>query len=174
MLYLADFSVMNPSFGLLFWTSIIFIFVWLVLGRFFKAIRNALKQRETDIQTAIDEAEVAKTQVKELEAQIDKIKAEAAEERSKIIAEAQEIAKKIAEEAKSKAEVSTRQMMESAKAEIDNRRKEMEVSLYNEVGKLAVSIAEQIMVRELDGNHDAFIAQKVEEMKAADVKAKYN
>jgi len=57
---------MNPSFGLLFWTSIIFILVWAVLGSFFKTIKSALKQRESDIQTALDQAAQARKELAQL------------------------------------------------------------------------------------------------------------
>ena len=55
---LADFSVIKPDPGLVFWTSIIFIVLWTVLGRMaFKPIQNALKKREDDIQDALDQFE---------------------------------------------------------------------------------------------------------------------
>jgi F-type H+-transporting ATPase subunit b len=174
MLYLADFSVMNPSFGLLFWTTIIFILVWLVLGRFFKAIRNALTQREGDIQTALDQAAVARQDVGKLQAEIEAMKRKASEERTQIVREAEAMKANIIEEAKAKAEENTNRMLESAKQEIDNRRKEMEISLYNQAGNLAVIIAEQIMHKELEGKHDEFIASKVEELKNSDLQANYN
>lgn len=174
MLYLADFSVMNPSFGLIFWTTIIFILVWLVLGRSFKSIRNALTQREDDIQTALDQAAVARQEVEKLQAEIEIMKKKASEERTQIVREAEAMKANIIEEAKAKAEEKTNRMLESAKQEIDNRRKEMEISLYNQAGSLAVIIAEQVMHRELEGNHDEFIAKKVEELKNSDLQAKYN
>jgi F-type H+-transporting ATPase subunit b len=174
MLYLADFSVMNPSFGLLFWTTIIFILVWLVLGRSFKAIKNALKQREDDIQTALDQAAVARQDVEKLQNEIEILKKKASEERTQIVREAEAMKATIIEEAKAKAEENTNRMLESAKQEIDNRRKEMEVSLYNQAGNLAVIIAEQIMSKELEGKHDEFIAKKVEELKNSDLQANYN
>jgi len=45
----------------------------------------------------------------------------------------------------------------------------MEVSLYNEVGKLSVNIAEQIMALELEGKHEAFVAKKVDELRKTDL-----
>ena len=51
------------------------------------------------------------------------------------------------------------------KTEIQNRRKEMEVDLYNEVGKIAIAIAEQVIRRELEDNHEAFVGEKIEEFK---------
>jgi hypothetical protein len=67
MLYLAEFSVMNPSFGLLFWTAIIFMVVVFVLSRFFKTIKDALKAREHDIDSALQSAEQARIEMARLE-----------------------------------------------------------------------------------------------------------
>ncbi len=174
MLYLADFSVMNPSFGLLFWTTIIFILVWLVLGRSFKSIKDALKQRNEDIQGSLDEAAKAQQEVETLKAEMAALKKQLSAERTAMVAEAEKMKQNIIESAKVEAEERTKRMLESAKDEIDNRRKEMEVSLYNQAGNLAVIIAEQIMQKELDGKHEEFITQKVEELKNTDLQAKYN
>ena len=43
MLILADFNVIKPDFGLLFWTSLFFILFWVLVGKFaFKPIAKAL------------------------------------------------------------------------------------------------------------------------------------
>lgn len=165
MLFLAEFSVMNPSLGLLFWTAIIFVFVLLVLSRFFKTIKNALKKRETDIETALNKAEEARKEIAEVQNLQKKMESEAAEIRLKIIREAEAIRDKIIEEAKSKAEEATRSMLESARIEIANRQKEMEISMMNEVGKLSVDIAQQVLQMELQNRHEDFIASKINEFK---------
>jgi len=169
MLFLAEFSVMNPSLGLLFWTAVIFVFVLLVLSSFFKTIKNALKKRESDIESALSKAEEAKKEIAHVQDMQKKIENEAAEMRLKTIREAELIRDKIIEEAKSKAEETTRQMLESARAEIINRQKEMEISLMNEVGKLSVDIAQQVMQMELQNRHEDFISTKINEFKKANL-----
>jgi F-type H+-transporting ATPase subunit b len=165
MLYLADFSVMNPSFGLLFWTTIIFIGVFFVLSRFFKSIKEALNKREHDIDTALASAELARKEMAQIQDVQKNMERQAAEERLKIIREAEAIRDRMLEEAKAKAEETTRQLLESAKFEIENRRKEMEINLLNEVGRLSVDIAEHILQTELQGKHDDFISRKLSEVK---------
>ena len=169
MLFLADFSVMNPSFGLLFWTSIIFVFVWLVIGRFFKSIKNALKTRESSISDALHAADKAREEMKKLQSEHEAELKKAREERIRIIKEAEEIKEKILEEARQRANDNTIKMMESAKEEIENRRKEMEINVYNEIGKMALTIAEQLVRRELENKHEAFVAEQAEEIGRAHV-----
>lgn len=165
MLFLAEFSVMNPSFGFLFWTSIIFILVWLVLGRFFKSIKNALKDREGSIEEALNAANKAREEMKNLRSEHEVELKQAREERIRIIKEAEMLKEQIIEEARQRATEATQKMMESAKEEIENRRKEMEINFYNEIGKMSVAIAQQVLQRELEGKHEAFVAERVEEFK---------
>lgn len=169
MLYLADFSVMNPSFGLLFWTAIIFMGVVFVLSRFFKTIKDALKAREHDIDSALHSAEQARIEMARLEEAQKNLERQSSDDRLKIIREAEAIRDKMLEEAKEKAEEITRQLLESAKQEIENRRKEMEVTLLNEIGRLSVDIAQQIIQTELQGKHEEFISRKINELKQSNL-----
>jgi len=169
MLYLADFSVMNPSFGLLFWTAIIFLVVVVVLSRFFKTIKDALKSREDDIDKAIKDADDARKKMEEIQIVVESMMKKADEERLRIIREAEAIRDNIVEEAKAKAEETSRNMLESAKNEIVNRRKEMEVTLLNEIGRLSVDIAQQIIQTELQGKHEELISRKINELKQSNL-----
>ena len=64
VLFLADFSVIKPDPGLIFWTTLIFLLVWVLLGRMaFGPIQSALKKRENDIQSALDEAKKARDEL---------------------------------------------------------------------------------------------------------------
>jgi F-type H+-transporting ATPase subunit b len=173
MLFLADFSVMNPSFGLLFWTTIVFILVWFVLGKFaFKPITKALQEREQSIDDALHAADKAREEIKLIKSDHDKLLEEARIQRIQIVNEAQALRDRIIEEAKVKAEDNARKLLDSAKEETANRRAEMEISLYNEIGKLSLSIARQIIQSELKGNHDEFVTHKVEEFKKQRFSAK--
>lgn len=170
-LFLADFSVMNPSFGLLFWTTLVFILVWLFLGKFaFKPIAKALKSREESIEQALNEAAKARQEMKDLRSGHEALLREAATERAKILKEAEEIKEKKLEEARLKAEEITQRMIDDAKREILNRQKEMEQNIYNELGQTAIAIAEQLMREELVGRHEDFVLAKVEEYKAQQAK----
>jgi len=166
MLLDGGFSVMNPSFGLLFWTSIIFIAAWLFLSRFFKNIKDALKNRESAITESLEAAKNAQAKVADIEAKIEEELRLAREERLRVIKEADTLKEKILEEARSKAEEIARRSMDEAKEEIANRHKEMEINLINETGQMAIQIAQQILQRELEGKHDAFVSQKLEEFKS--------
>lgn len=172
MMFLTDFSVMNPSFGLLFWTTIIFLAAWFLLGKLaIKPIAAALKERESSIDEALHAADKAREEMRQIQSKHEELLKQAREERLKIIREAEEIKTKILDEARVIAEQRDKQMLESAKDEMDNRRREMEVNLYNEVGRLSLVIARQIMQRELNDNHDQFVTTKLEELKKQEMGA---
>ena len=60
-IFLAGFDVILPDPGLIFWTSLVFILVWYSVGKLaFKPIQKALKDRESSIQEALDEAKKAR------------------------------------------------------------------------------------------------------------------
>ena len=91
MIYLADFSVIKPDFGLIFWTVIIFLLFWFIIGKMaFRPIAEALKKRQQDIQDSLDEAKKARQEMAELKAENEDLLIQAREERAKILKEAKE------------------------------------------------------------------------------------
>ena len=61
--------LINPSFGLVLWTTVTFILVFLVLKKFaWKPIVNAMKKREETISNALEQAEKVRQEVAELQA----------------------------------------------------------------------------------------------------------
>ena len=157
ILFLADFSVIKPEPGLIVWTTIIFVLFWVLIGKFgFKPISNALKEREDDIQSALDEAKKAREEMSNLKAENDKLLAKAQEERSMIIKEAKDSKAAIISEAKDKASAEARRIVETAKVEIENQ-----------LGTIALDIAEQVIKKELKGDkaQEAFANSLVDDMK---------
>lgn len=150
MLFLADFNVLKPEPGLLIWTTVIFLLFWFLMSRFaFKPIGAALKQRENDIQSALDEARKAREEMSNLQAENEKLLAQAREERSAILKEAKDAKDEIIAEAKERANAEYKRKVESALQDIENQKMAALVSLKNEVGSMAVEIAEKILRREL-------------------------
>ena len=150
MVFLADFSVIKPEPGLLIWTTIIFGLFWFLMSRFaFKPIGAALKQREVDIQSALDEAKKAREEMSQLQAQNEKLLAQAREERSAILKEAKEAKDEIIAEAKERANAEYKRKVESAIQDIENQKMAAMVALKNQAGQLSIDIAEKVLRKEL-------------------------
>ncbi|MBT8189512.1 MAG: F0F1 ATP synthase subunit B [Bacteroidia bacterium] len=164
----ADFSVIKPDVGLLFWTTIFFLLFWFLIGKYaFKPIANALKKREDDIQDALDEAKRAKEEMANLKAENEKILAEARQERASIIKEANNLKSSIIKEAKEKAKEEAGRVTNSAILEIENEKKAAIIELKNQVGSMATEIAEKVIRKELSNSaeHESFVNKLVEEIK---------
>ena len=139
MIYLADFSPIKPEFGLFFWTVLFFVLFWLLIGKYaFKPITESLKQRENDIQDAIDSAKKAREEVNNMKAENDRILAEAREDRAKILSEAKDTKNSIINEAKEKAKEEASKVINSAMADIENQKKLAMVEVKDQVSKLAL------------------------------------
>ncbi len=167
MIYPADFSPIKPEFGLFFWTVLFFVLFWLLIGKYaFKPITESQKQRENDIQDAIDSAKKAREEVNNMKAENDRILAEAREDRAKILSEAKDTKNSIINEAKEKAKEEASKVINSAMADIENQKKLAMVEVKDQVSKLALEIAEKIIRKELQSNPEqqAFSKKMVDEL----------
>lgn len=168
MIFLLDFSPIKPDFGLLFWASIIFLLFWFIIGRFaFKPITNALKKREDDIQSSLDEAKKAREEMANLKSENEALLKLAQEERSRILREAKEAKDSIINEAKVKAKEEAKKIVSDAKEQIENQKMAALIEVKNQVGMMSLDIAEKILRKELKGDQEqeSYAQKLVEELK---------
>jgi F-type H+-transporting ATPase subunit b len=155
MIVLAEFNVIRPDWGLIFWTIIIFGIFWFVIGRYaFKPIANALLKRERDIQNALDEAKKARDEMSNLKSENEKLLQQAKEERAQILKDAKNTKNEIIKEAKEKAKEEANRIVVSAKREIENEKQQALLDVKNQVGAIALDIAEKVIRKELAGDKD--------------------
>jgi F-type H+-transporting ATPase subunit b len=167
-LLLVDFSVIKPDPGLIFWTLIVFVLVWTMLAKLaFKPMQEALKQRENDIQSALDQAKLAREEMANLKAENLELLRQAQEERTKILKEAKEAKDAIIAEAREKAQDDARKIVDNAKESIENQSRAAMIELQNQVGILSVDIAEKLLRRELEdkGKQEAFVNSLIKDIK---------
>lgn len=165
MIFLDALDLVKPDIGLLFWTTLIFLLLWFLLGKFaFKPIANALRDRETSIDEALSSAEKARAEVANLKADNERVLNEAKEERARIIKESKEIGQKIVEDAKVKAKDEAAKVTEDAMAQIQNEKMAAIMQVKNMIGNATVGLSEKVLSREL-GTQDkqqSFIEQELE------------
>ncbi len=153
MIFLADFSVIRPDPGLLFWSVLIFLLFWFLIGKFaFKPIANSLKEREASIQDSLDQAKLAQEKMETLKNENEKLLQEARAEKAKILAEAKDVHTRIINEAKEQAKLEANKIVERAKNEIENEKEAAFSDLKNKVGSMALVIAEQILEKNLSSD----------------------
>jgi len=162
---IADFSVIKPDPGLIFWTTFIFLGLWFFLGRTaWKPISKALKEREDSIDDALAQAESARAEMATLTAKNEQILNEAREEKSQIIRQAKESGEKMVADAKEKSKEEASKILANARMEIENQKNAAIADLKNQSGALAIEIAEKILKKELKGSpeHESYVNKLVD------------
>ena len=150
MFYLMGFDPIKPDIGLIFWTTVIFLLFWGIIGRFaFKPIASALRKRELDIQSSLDEAKLARQEMANLKAENEKLLAQAREERARILKQAKDVGENIVQESKQRAKEEAQKIVTSAKTEIESQKKQALIEVKNQLGNMALDIAEQVLRRKL-------------------------
>jgi F-type H+-transporting ATPase subunit b len=167
MFSLLNFTPFQPSPGLAFWSLLIFLLFWYIMSKVaFKPIAEALSKRENDIQDAIDQAKTAREEVANMKSENERVLTEAREERAKILQEAKDIKTQIINEAKDQAKNEASKIIANAMNEIDNKKKAAIMEVKNEIGSMALGIAEKVIKKELKGNPDqeAFVNTLVKDL----------
>ena len=138
------------SIGLFFWQSLLFLVLVFFLRKFaWKPILEAVEGREEGIKNALQAAEKAKADMQALNADNERILAEAKADRDKLLKEAREMKENIISEAKDKASQEADKVMASAKEQINNEKMKAVTELKNQVAELSIEVAEKILKSEL-------------------------
>jgi len=139
-----------PSIGLIFWTSLVFIILLFLLGKFaWKPILSSVKERETKIETALEASEKAREEMAALKSQNEDLRKEALVERDSLLKEAREMKDKIVAEAKNTAKEEGERIIESAREAIKNEKMAAVTEIKNQVATLSIEIAEKIVKEKL-------------------------
>ncbi|RLD27277.1 MAG: F0F1 ATP synthase subunit B [Bacteroidetes bacterium] len=145
-----DNPLVSPELGLIFWTTLSFLILLFVLGKFaWKPILGAVTDREEGIKDALASAEKAKLEMQNLTADNERILKEARAERETLLKEAREIKTKLIADAKDEAQEQANKMIEQAQTAIQSEKKAAMAELKSHVAGLAVDIAEKVVKEEL-------------------------
>ena len=161
-------DLVTPGFGLIFWTSVVFIILLVLLKRMaWTPILNNVDARNKSIEEALEAAKNARDEMSNLKADNDRILKEARAERDEMLKEAREIKASIISEAKNAAKDEADKMIASAKVVIENEKAGAISELKNTVGSLSVDIAEKVLRAELKDvdKQNTFIADMLKDIK---------
>lgn len=161
-------NLVTPDFGLIFWTSIVFIILLLILKKFaWKPIIDNVDARNTKIKNALISAEEAEKKMISLHAKNDEIIKKTLLERDNLIKEAKEISNKIISDAKNEGNKKKEQIIKNANEKIKNDEAALKADFNNQVGMLSIEIAKKILSKELtdQNTHQDLIADMIKNMK---------
>ena len=139
-------ELVTPGIGLIFWTSVVFIVLIILLKKFaWSPILKAVDDRNNSINEALSSAEKAKSEMEQLSADNKKILNEALIERDAIIKEARDIKIKTIADAKNNASIEAEKIISSAKEQIKNEKMKAMTELKNEIADISIQMAEKII-----------------------------
>ena len=138
------------SLGLFFWQLILFVALVFLLHKFaWKPILNSVNEREDGIKNALDEAENARKEMQNLNADNERILKEARAQRDNLLKEAREMKEGIISEAKNEAQAQATKIVAQAQETIQAEKQAAITDLKNQVAELSVGIAEKVVRGEL-------------------------
>jgi F-type H+-transporting ATPase subunit b len=143
-------DLLTPGTGLIIWQAIIFVLLFLLLSRLaWKPILNSLKERETSIQSALDTAEKARSEMSQLKADNEKLLKEAREERDKILKDALEASHRLKDEAQFEARKSAEKIIDDAREAIALEKQAALKEVKIQVAMFSLEVAERLMKKNL-------------------------
>lgn len=148
-------ELLLPKLGLIVWTLLAFIIVFLILKKFaWKPILQSLNDREKNISDAILTAENIKAEMATLKSENEALLIKAREERAQMLKEAKDTKDRIINDAKEQAKLETNKIIADAQAAINQQKMAAITDLKNQVGKLVVEVSEKVIRRELSNKSE--------------------
>ena len=139
------------EYGLIIWTWVVFIALFLLLRRFaWPAILRLAEERERNITRQLEEAEKMNAEAKEALAEHQRLLAGARDEASKLVAEAKAVAEKERKNLLEKARLEQEQILDRAKREIQAERERAVADLREQAVELSLAAASRLVEHNLD------------------------
>jgi len=161
-------ELVQPGIGLIFWMTIAFSLLLWILAKFaWKPIMKGLRERENTISDALNEANKAREEMKQLKFSNEQLLKEAKEERDLILRDARKVKESVIENARLKANEEANRIIENAKETINNEKLAAITDMKNQLALLSIEIAEKIIKKELEGKdkQKEFIQRLIDEVK---------
>ena len=139
------------SIGLFFWQSIIFIGLLFLLKKYaWGPILSSVNERENSIKDALKAAKDARSEMENLQSDNQRILKEARAEKEALLKEARSIRSEIISTAKEEAKDESQKILTQAQQAIQNEKRSAINELKDQVGSIALEIAEKVLRKELD------------------------
>jgi F-type H+-transporting ATPase subunit b len=161
-------ELVQPGIGLIFWMTIAFALLIFILAKFaWKPIMKGIREREQSIDDALNAANKAREEMKELKFSNEQLLREAKEERDNIMREARKVKESIIENARLKANEEAQRIIENARESIQFEKMAALHDMKNQLALLSIEIAEKILKEELasKGKHKELVERLIDDVK---------
>ena len=137
--------------GLMIWTIVFFLIVLFVLKKYaFGTIQKTIDDRRERIRQAIEEADHARDEARNLLEEHRKLVGQAKSDAEEILAEARKDADKARERVRDETDADRQRRLEETRRQIESATTQALGEIRNEVGKLSLIAAEKITRKSLD------------------------
>ncbi len=145
-----DNPLVQPDPGLFIWTILTFLTLLFLLGKFaWKPLLQALDSRQEMIRKSLDDAQQAKKDLEEVQAESNRIVAKARADADAIIASSRVDATKLQEELRRKARAEADGIIQTAQKEIQRQTDQLLAQIREEAVDLSLMIASKLIQRNL-------------------------
>ncbi len=142
-------ELLMPGIGLIFWMTLSFSLVLVILRKFaWKPILATIKEREDYIANSLRQGKRIQRELADLDATKEKLLAQAHEKAEEVVQKARQDGDQIIENARKQAAEDTNQLIETAKNSILAERKAAEREIRNQIVKLSVDMAQKVIKEE--------------------------
>ena len=139
------------SVGLFFWQTMIFVGLLFLLRKYaWGPILGAVNERETSIKDALASAEAARAEMETLQSDNQRILKEARAEKEALLKEARNTRADLINTAKEEAQEEAQKILVQAQEAIQNEKRAAISELKEQVGSIAMDIAEKVLQKELE------------------------
>ena len=160
-------NLMLTDSGLLFWMTLIFLVVFLILAKFgFPVITSMVEKRTKRIDDALSAARKAEEALAHLSKEQERVIAETKAEQAKMIQEAAAERDKMIASAQDQARLEAQKIIEEARIRINEEKESALKEARKELALISLSIAEKVVRKELsdDGGQKELVDRYVDEV----------
>jgi len=152
--------------GLMIWTVVFFLIVLFVLKRYaFGPIQTMIDSRREKIRQAIDEADHAREEARNLLEEHRKLIGQAKSDAEDILADARKVAESLAVRVREETDADRQRRLEETRRQIEQATHQALGEIRDEVGKLSVAAAEKITRKSLtDADQQRLIDEALAEI----------
>src|SRR5215211_356564 len=153
-------GLLSPHGGLMFWTLLIFLVVWVILSRYaFKPITAAVEAREKALEDAIAAAKADREEAAKILAEHKRQIEAARGDAQKLIAEGRAVGDKLRVEMVEETRAQQQEMLERARREIEGEKVRAIAELRREAVDLAIAGASKVIEKNLDDDSNRRIVE---------------
>ena len=160
-------NLLLPDSGLIFWMTLIFALVFILLAKFgFPIITGMVERRNARIADSIEAARKAEEALEHLTTEQERIIAQTRAEQALLKKEAAEEREKMIAAARDQARIEAQKILDETKARIEEEKEAALRDMRREVALISLSIAEQVVRKEMksDENQRQLVDRLVDEM----------